>query len=148
MPGLLILAHAPLATSLLRVAAHVYPAEGRLEALDVSPLDSPDQVEASARALLARMGESQALILTDVYGATPCNVALRLADGAQVRVVAGVNVPMLWRVLCYRDEPLAKLVERAVAGGMQGVMQLVPSRPQSEGGRLTSHDQDPAHDQQ
>ena len=60
------------------------------------------------------------LILTDVFGATPCNVAQRLADGVQVKVVAGVNVPMLWRTLCYADEPLDALVARALAGAHAG----------------------------
>ena len=60
------------------------------------------------------------LIFTDVFGATPCNIAQRLADGVRVKVVTGVNVPMLWRTLCYRDEPLDALVARAVAGAHAG----------------------------
>jgi mannose PTS system EIIA component len=72
------------------------------------------------------------LILTDVFGATPCNAAQRLADGVHVRVVAGVNVPMLWRTLCYADEPLDALVARAMAGATQGVIQASASRPQQQ----------------
>ena len=56
--------------------------------------------------MLARIGTREALILTDVFGATPCNVAQRLADGVHIKVVTGVNVPMLWRSLCYADESL------------------------------------------
>ena len=101
MPGLFIIAHAPLASALRAVAEHVYPdCAGALSVLDV-PADMPvEQVEAQAAALLTRMSTAETLILTDVFGATPCNVAQRLADGVRVKVVTGVNVPMLWRSLC------------------------------------------------
>jgi mannose PTS system EIIA component len=148
MPGLLILAHAPLASSLKAVAAHVFPNEVGVEVVDVAADDPPDRVEELARMLLARVRDPEVLILTDVFGATPCNVAMRLADGPQVRVVTGVSVPMLWRALGYRHEPLVKLVERAVAGGIQGVMQLSPTRPQVQGARSSDDDQDRTQDQQ
>src|SRR4029079_6935365 len=125
MPGLLIIAHAPLASSLKAVAMHAYPDCARaLLALDVTPAMSPDVAEAQARRLLAQADAPQALILTDVFGATPCNVAQRLADDSHVKVVAGVNVPMLWRTLCYADKSLDAMVARALEGATQGVMQV------------------------
>jgi PTS system ascorbate-specific IIA component len=150
MPGLLIIAHAPLASSLKTVAEHTYPDCGRtLAALDVPPDMPPDQIEARGRELLQRVRSPQALILTDVFGATPCNVALRLAeDGAQVKVVAGVNVPMLWRTLCYAESSLDALVARAIAGATQGVMQVASSRPQNQAAKPGSNDQGPGNDQQ
>lgn len=147
MPGLLIVAHAPLASSLKAVAAHVFPQQGALEALDIGPHDAPEAAEARARELLTVVRDPEVLVLTDVFGGTPCNVALRLADSAQVRVVVGVNVPMLWRAVSYCQLPLSELAERAVAGGAQGVMQLAPTRPQVQATR-TDHDQDSSHDQQ
>ena len=133
MPSLLIIAHAPLASALRAVAQHVYPdCAAALAVLDV-PADMPvDEVEVRAVALLAAMGAAEVLILTDVFGATPCNVAQRLADGLRIRVVTGVNVPMLWRSLCYAGESLDALVARALAGGIQGAMQVSPSRPQNQ----------------
>lgn len=132
MPGLLIIAHAPLASALKAVAEHTFADCARwLEALDVTPDMAIEDIEREARVLLARVRNPDALIFTDVFGATPCNVAQRLASGAeglQVTVLAGVNVPMLWRVLCYADEPLQALVARAMAGAMQGVMQVAPLR--------------------
>jgi PTS system ascorbate-specific IIA component len=148
MPGLLIIAHAPLASTLKAVAAHVFPNESRLAALDVANHDTPESAELAARELADRIRDPELLVLTDVFGGTPCNVALRLVDGPQVRVVVGVNVPMLWRAIGYRQLPVAELVERAVAGGVQGVMQLAPTRPQVQGPRSTDHDQDGIHDQQ
>jgi PTS system mannose-specific IIA component len=149
MPALLIIAHAPLASSLLAVATHVYPdCSRRLAALDVAPGANPDDVEAEARALLATLGQTEALVLADVFGATPCNVALKLADGARTRVVAGVNVPMLWRALCYADEALDALVTRAVAGGAQGVMQVAAPKRQNQSPHVFKHDQVESHHQQ
>ena len=95
MAGLLLIAHAPLATSLREVVAHVFPNELGIEAVDVAPDAKPDVVEASARAALSATGEKEVLVLTDVFGATPCNVAMRLADGAQVRVASEAGAIVL-----------------------------------------------------
>ena len=102
-----------------------------IEALDVGPRDSIEALEVSAKAILQRVKDPDALVLTDVVGATPCNLAQRLADGHHVRVIAGVNVSMLWRVLCYAREPLEALAGRAVTGATQGVVQLAATEPQA-----------------
>jgi mannose PTS system EIIA component len=131
--AVLLIAHAPLASALLSVAGHCYEEKGHLfEAIDVEPTMSAETVESLARAALARLDTPEVLVLTDVFGATPCNVAQRLSDGVNVRVVAGVNVPMLWRSLCYLGEPLDALVARAVSGASQGVMQVAQTRPQNQ----------------
>jgi PTS system mannose-specific IIA component len=149
MAGLFILAHAPLASSLKAVAQHVFPdCAATLEALDVAPEMTPEDIEARAAALIQRLRDPEVLILTDVFGATPCNVAQKLADGTQVKVVTGVNVPMLWRSLCYAAEPLDALVARAVAGATQGVMQVAVSRPQNQASGPTNDDQVDHHHQQ
>jgi mannose PTS system EIIA component len=138
MAQLLIIAHAPLASALAEVATHTFPdCAARLRALDVPPDMTPEEVQLRATALLPSVQPQGAdpqytLILTDVFGATPCNAAQRLADGVHIRVVAGVNVPMLWRTLCYANEPLDALVARAMAGATQGVMQASASRPQQQ----------------
>lgn len=149
MPGLLIMAHAPLASALRDVAAHVFPdCLASIGVLDVPPEWDADRAEVALRQCLTTQSDAQTLILTDVFGATPCNVAHRIADGSSVRVVSGVNVPMLWRVLCYAQEPLDALVTRAVAGGTQGVVQMAVQRPQNQSNNTTSHDQEHAHHQQ
>ena len=148
MPGLLIIAHAPLASSLKAVAEHAFPDCARqLAALDVSPHLSLEETEAQARAMLERVRTPEALIFTDVFGATPCNVAQRLADGVQVKVVAGVNVPMLWRSLCYSADSLDSVIARAVAGATQGVMQVATSRPQNQTRKAGGSDQKDHQDQ-
>lgn len=152
MPGLLIIAHAPLASALKAVASHTFPECTRvLQALDVAPDMPLEEIEAQARQLLAQVQNPEALIFTDVFGATPCNVAQRLAssiEGAQVKVIAGVNVPMLWRSLCYADDSLDALVTRAIAGATQGVMQVATSRPQNQAFKPGTNDQNQRHHQQ
>lgn len=149
MPGLMIIAHAPLASSLKTVAEHTFPDCSRvLEALDVLPDTPIEEVEARAREMLGRVRTPEALIFTDVFGATPCNVAQRLGDGTQVRVIAGVNVPMLWRSLCYASEPLEAVVMRAMAGATQGVMQVATSKPQNQTLMPGGNDQAKHHHQQ
>ncbi|MBL8328233.1 MAG: PTS fructose transporter subunit IIA [Rubrivivax sp.] len=147
MAHLLVIAHAPLASALVQVAGHVFPEEvARITILDVAPDQSASEIEAQLRAAMPAQGEL--LILTDVFGATPCNVALRVADGARCRVVCGVNVPMLWRTVGSSDEPLDRLVARAVAGATQGVMQLAASRPQNQSNKASSDDPGHPHHQQ
>ena len=149
MPGLMIIAHAPLASALKAVAEHTFPDCSRLlEALDVAPDTPIEEVEAQAREMLARVRRPEALIFTDVFGATPCNVAQRLGDGAQVRVLAGVNVPMLWRALCYATEPIEAVVMRAMSGATQGVMQVAISKPQNQTLKPGGNDQAKHHHQQ
>src|SRR6187399_2915532 len=148
MPGLMIIAHAPLASSLKQVAQHAFPdCSCALEALDVAAETPVEIVEARAREMLARVRSPEAIVFTDVFGATPCNIAQRLADGVQVKVVAGVNVPMLWRSLCYSGDTLDAAVARAVAGATQGVMPVAVSRPQNQTLKARGSDQGDHEDQ-
>jgi len=147
--AVLLIAHAPLASALLSVAGHCYEEKGHLfEAIDVEPTMSAETVESLAREALARLNAPEVLVLTDVFGATPCNVAQRLSDGVHVRVVAGVNVPMLWRSLCYLGEPLDALVARAVSGASQGVMQVAQTRPQNQVQNPITNDSNQSRHQQ
>ena len=61
------------------------------------------------------------LILTDIYGATPSNIACALHSGGGSRVVSGLNLPMLIRAFNYPDDDLTGLVERAREGGTRGI---------------------------
>ena len=151
MAQILIVAHAPLASSLRTVAQHVYPDCGaQLMAVDVLPGASLADVEEQLLQALQSppLAGFEVLILVDVFGATPCNAALAAADGVRSRVVAGVNVPMLWRTLCYAEQPLDDLVNRAVAGATQGVMHVSVPRRQNQQAHTVSHDQVQYHHQQ
>lgn len=128
--GLLIIAHAPLASALRSAALHVFPEAGdAMGAVDVLPEEAPEQALVRAQAARAALGEGQCLVFADVYGASPCNVACRLADSPAVAVVAGVNLPMLLRTVNYRHEPLDALVQRALAGGVQCMLRVPTDFP-------------------
>jgi PTS system ascorbate-specific IIA component len=149
MANLLVIAHAPLATALQRVAEHAFPGcASHLAALDVEAAMTPEEVQSRASALIAALPEPETLILTDVFGATPSNAAQRLSDGVHSKVVTGVNVPMLWRTLCYAGEPLDALVGRALAGAAHGVMQATPARPQQQARSPGEDAKDNRQDQQ
>ncbi len=132
MNSFLIIAHSPLASALRLGALHVFPDCGcDVVALDVLANAQPDKTVVTARALLAqllaRSPDEQVLILADVFGATPCNVAQKAADDPRTRLVAGANLPMLLRALSYRHEPMDALVQRAVTGGTSAVMEVAPT---------------------
>ncbi|WP_321959917.1 PTS sugar transporter subunit IIA [Paraburkholderia sp. J7] len=131
MAGILIIAHAPLATALRECIAHIYGGcPARIGALDVLPDSDPAEVVAKANSEIERLREDNgALVLTDMFGATPSNIAARLATVPEVRVLAGVNLPMLVRAVCYRATPLDTLVEKALAGASKGVQTIGPTMP-------------------
>ncbi|MDR0275890.1 MAG: PTS sugar transporter subunit IIA [Burkholderiaceae bacterium] len=130
MNGVLIIAHAPLADALRQCALHVFAdAADCVAALDVRSDVTPEQTLAQAQAALGRLPKGGVLVLTDLFGATPCNVAQRLVKERPCQLVTGVNLPMLLRALTYRHESLEELAQRAFDGGSQGVMQVNPALP-------------------
>ncbi|MDO8456390.1 MAG: PTS fructose transporter subunit IIA, partial [Burkholderiaceae bacterium] len=143
MNSIFIIAHAPLAHALRASVLHVFPdAHADIVALDVQPNVPPEETQASAKIMMAQLAGlpniNGTLVLTDVFGATPCNVALKLVDGLNSKLIAGVNLPMLLRAMTYRHESLDILVSRAVAGGIQGVMAVAITAPQNQ--TLKPHD--------
>ena len=151
MNAILIIAHAPLAHALRQCALHVFPdCDAHLAAIDVQPNLPPEESLAMARIAMDQLsklpGVKGVLVLTDIFGATPSNVAQKLVDGATSRLITGVNLPMLLRAVSYRSETLDALVSRAVVGGTQGVMQVAISAPQNQAKR--NHDPDDRDNQQ
>jgi PTS system ascorbate-specific IIA component len=131
--GILIIAHAPLASALRQCVLHVFP-EGSdaVSVFDVQPNVPPEETLAGARQAMGLLHASHVLVLADVFGATPCNVAQKLVDGVNSKLIAGVNLPMLLRIVTYRHESMDALVARALAGGTQGVMQVAVTAPQNQ----------------
>ena len=122
--GLLLITHQNLGETLLQTAQSMLgELPGSCEALAMSLTDDPDMIESTARTRLGLLDSGDGvLILTDMFGSTPANVASRLARGPSRRVIAGVNLPMLVRVLNYRDLPLSELVNKALSGGHDGIL--------------------------
>jgi PTS system ascorbate-specific IIA component len=124
---ILIIAHAPLASALRSCVLHVFPeVAANLRAIDVAPDEAPEATQQRVQACLQASDTNSVLVLTDVLGATPCNIARKIADHQQCKLVAGVNLPMLLRTVNYRHESMDALVARALAGGKQCIVEVAP----------------------
>jgi PTS system ascorbate-specific IIA component len=122
--GVLLITHDQIGTVLLDTAVKIL---GRCplhaEVLSIPLNGDVDVLRRNALALTHAMDEGQGvLVLTDIFGATPSNIAASLAQDGRVSVVAGLNLPMLVRVLNYPQDPLAGLTEKALAGGNRGIL--------------------------
>ena len=128
MIGILIIAHGTLGESLIHCASHVLNKRPpRLKQLGITAQDDPLLLIPQARALVKDLDDgSGVIILSDIYGGSPSNIAAKLLVPGHVEGVAGVNLPMLIRVLTYRDRPLATLLTKAVSGGCEGVVRIPP----------------------
>jgi mannose PTS system EIIA component len=126
MIGILLITHGSLGESLIQCASHVMNRrQPQLLQLGVASQDDPLDVLPLARRLLGLADEGQGvLILTDIFGATPANIALKLQEPGRVEIVAGVNLPMLLRALTYRERSMEVLVKKAVAGACEGVIHV------------------------
>jgi PTS system ascorbate-specific IIA component len=126
MIGILIVAHESLGACLIHCATHVLGGPPpHLMHIGINVQDDPQTIIREAKRLVERLDlGAGVLVLTDIYGATPCNIACRLLEPGRVEGVAGANLPMLMRALTYRNEPLEVLVQRAVSGGRDGVTRM------------------------
>ncbi|MBI2297006.1 MAG: PTS sugar transporter subunit IIA [Betaproteobacteria bacterium] len=126
MVGILIITHGTLGESLIHAASHVLNKRPpRLKQLSITAQDDPFTLLPQARALVKELDEGDGvLILSDMYGGSPANIGAKLIVPGRVEGVAGVNLPMLIRVLNYRDQPLQTIVAKAVSGGCEGVVRM------------------------
>ncbi len=126
MIGIFLITHGTLGEAMIQCACHVLnhrpPA---IAQLGVSAQDDPLDLLPQARDMLAWVDQGEgAIVLTDIFGATPSNLALKLMEPGRVEGVAGVNLPMLLRVLTQRDKDLDTLLARAVSGACEGVTRI------------------------
>ena len=120
--GLLIIAHQDLGPSMLRQAvANFGPLGPPIAVMEVTPQDNPEAIVSHGRKLLCDLDEGDGvLILTDIFGATPSNLAHRFC-GDDNCVIHGLNLAMLARARNYRDLPLDELAQKLVEGGRTAV---------------------------
>jgi PTS system ascorbate-specific IIA component len=126
MIGVLLIGHDTLPDSLVQAVSHVLGARPpQLETLSVAASDDPLDLLPRARAAVARLDTGDGVLLfSDIYGATPCNLACKLVDPGRVEAVAGVNLPMLVRAFTYRAKGMDTMIKKAVSGGCEGVLRL------------------------
>jgi PTS system ascorbate-specific IIA component len=133
MAGILIIAHTPIASAMLSFAEHVYGSvPEHIQAVDIPAHEdakvSFERVLAAAKAVETH---GELLVLTDVMGATPANVASRLmtqqsSSGMKLKIhiLAGLNLPMLMRAVSYKDDALDALAQKTLQGGQNGILRL------------------------
>jgi len=126
MIGILIIAHDSFAEGLARAVTHVLGSRPpQFEVLSVAATDDPHALLPAARELIKQLDTgSGVMIFSDIYGASPCNLAGRLLKPNRVEGIAGVNLPMLVRAFTYRTRDLETMVKRAVSGGCEGVLHM------------------------
>ena len=126
MIGLVLVTHGNLAKEFISAMQHVVGRQEQVEAVCIGP---EDDMEMRRAEILKKVGEVDkghgAIVLTDMFGGTPSNIASRLIVAERVEAIAGVNLPMLVRALCYSSEPLETVISKAVTGGLEGVMYIV-----------------------
>jgi PTS system mannose-specific IIA component len=126
MVGILIVSHGAFGETLIHCASHVLGKRPlRVRQVGITVHDDPEAILPQAQDLVRQLDSGDGvLVLTDMLGATPSNIATRLLEPGRVAGVSGVNLPMLVRALTYRDEPLERVVDKAVSGGYQGIVRL------------------------
>lgn len=126
MTGILILTHGTLGEALLRAATHVLGSPPQhVEAIGIAAREAPEALLARAQEALARVDQGQGvLVLTDIFGATPANIALKLLADGHVEGLSGVNLPMLLKALTHRSKPLADVLEKTREGAAEGIVHM------------------------
>jgi PTS system mannose-specific IIA component len=119
MIGIVIITHGGLATEFRAALEHVVGAQDRLETLSIGPEDDIESRRTELISAVRRADIGQGVvILTDMFGGTPSNLAISVMDDTGAEVLAGVNLPMLVRLASVRrDKTLAEAVDLAKEAG-------------------------------
>jgi len=125
--GLFLITHTSYGESLIQCACHVLNRRPpQIVQLGISAQDDPLDVLPLASNLLQLVDSGEGvLVMTDIYGATPSNIAMKLLEPGRIEGVAGVNLPMLLRALTYRDKDMETLLARATTGGRDGILNML-----------------------
>ncbi|WP_137936438.1 PTS fructose transporter subunit IIA [Chitinivorax sp. B] len=128
MVGLLLITHDELGSSLISCVKHILgPDLPGVAAMAISKQDDPADALARARNMLRELDEGDGvLIMSDIFGGTPSNIACRLIEAGRIEAIAGVSLPMLVRAITYRNATLDITVSKAITGGLEGVRYVLP----------------------
>jgi mannose PTS system EIIA component len=126
MIGILLITHGTFGESLIQNVCHVLNKRPALIGqLGVAAQDDPLDIMPMARSLLKEVDEGEGvLIMTDILGATPANLALKLLEPGRIEGIAGLSLPMLLRALTYRKSGMEILLRKAISGGHDGIINM------------------------
>jgi PTS system mannose-specific IIA component len=117
MIGLVLVTHGRLAVEFRAALEHVVGAQTQIETISIGPDDNIEQRRQDILDAVQKAGDgSGVILLTDMFGGTPSNLAISVMDAGKVEVVAGVNLPMLIKLASVRDD---KTLEAAVADAQE-----------------------------
>jgi PTS system ascorbate-specific IIA component len=127
MIGLLLITHGTLGEALIQCACHVLNKRpDQLLHLGLAAGDDPNDLLPLARQMAKLVNHgSGVLVLTDIYGASPSNLAAKLLEPGLIEGLAGVNLPMLLRAINNREQGMATLITKAIGGGRDGVLNML-----------------------
>lgn len=119
MIGLVLVTHGRLAAEFHAAMEHVVGPQQQVEAISIGPDDDMDQRRADILEAVSRVDTGKGVILlTDMFGGTPSNLAISTMQSTDVEVIAGVNLPMLIKLARIREEtPIAEAVQQAQDAG-------------------------------
>lgn len=126
MVTIMVVAHPEIANSMISCLEHIMAKRfSNLHIIQVKKTENTEHVLHKANSFIASLGkDAQVLILTDLFGATPSNIASRLVKRGKVELITGVNMPMLLRAINYAGYDLATCVAKAIEGGKNGIVYL------------------------
>lgn len=124
MIGILIIAHEKLGESLIECATHMLgDRPQQLHALAVKSTDEPDALLQQAQIIASEIDSGDGvLVLSDIYGGTPCNIATKLVGRSNSQGISGLNLPMLIVALSYRHLPFDDCLNKAMSSGQESVV--------------------------
>jgi PTS system mannose-specific IIA component len=135
MISIILLTQEEMGRGLLNAVEHVLG--NRPERLDIQPIDYHQSQEALVQALSERIrtidqGDG-VLVLADIYGSSHTNAACQLLEPGRIELVSGINLPMLVRVLNYRNLSMDALLRKAQSGGTEGIVRAISTARDTEG---------------
>lgn len=129
--ALLLVSHKGIASNLLNTAASIVNNKPVNMAYVEVPMDAPiDIMRQNIQKKLDQFDKNKdVLILTDIYGGTPSNLASCFISNTNTRLISGLNLAMIIKAINYRSLPLTELVEKIIQGGRQSIAQHVDEHP-------------------
>ncbi len=123
--GILVVSHNGIGAELIKTAKQMLACElpVPLDMICIEPDDKPEMVLIKLDKVLINVDKGDGvLMLTDMFGSTPSNIACSVSERNDISIISGLNLPMLIRVLNYPTLTLKELEQKAISGGQEGVV--------------------------